>query len=631
LAQPIELNSKGAGALSLGLRTRGRGIVEALEKHAVLVLILLAAVGFTFRATGLGQVGFAEDEINKLEAVAAYRHGDVTANAEHPMLMKALMFVSVEAARAWNSVAPQTNQISDEAALRFPNVLLGALTVFPLFLLTAALFDRRTALLTAAFWAVGVNAITFSRIGKEDTLLVFFMLLAYFLYIRAKQTSGFDVARKRRYFTLSGIAFGLMLASKYFPHYFGLMMLYQHFVPLRQREPGEPQGVTPRIFFVAIALAFLVANPSILMPQTWGYLSAYSNEQLLTHHGYLIGDQLFENVMSKTPFGGTPVYFYLLFLLIKVPLPILAALAIGLVVIVRRWREPGPAFLLLMFVLWILPFSLVGAKWLRYALSLMPLVYMIAAVGVVALVRLCASLLKGREGTGFPHATAIVGSFAVLVFVVLPACSAYRSMPHYALYTNAFASDRAGYYFPHDEFYDDGLREAIEHVAKVAPLDAMFAHETPGVVRYYLAKFGRTDLQSRVISDSKFDPLESEGVVYVVLQRGRTYFENRSEMDAVREMGRKDYEVSLKGVSAVEVYVTGDGRAASTLPRRQHQRKRGRSSNGERVRPDGQARSEESLGGSPRAGLSTLQPSIVDACISPLLIAKWWGDNLRRV
>lgn len=562
MAQPIELNSKG---LSLDLRTRGRGIVDALEKHAVLVLILLAAVGFTFRAAGLSQIGLAEDESNKLDAVAAYRHGDITANAEHPMLMKALMFVSVETARAWNSFVSPSNQISDEAALRFPNVLLGALTVFPLFFLTAALFDRRTALLAASLWAVGVNAITYSRIAKEDTLLVFFMLLAYFLYIRAKQTSGFDAALKRRYFILSGAAFGLMLASKYFPHYFGLMMLYQHFVSLRQREPGEPQGVTPRIFFIVIAVTFLLANPSIVMPQTWGYLGAYSSEQLLTHHGYLMGDQLFENVMSKTPFGGTPVYFYLLFLLIKVPLPILAALVIGLAVIGKRWREPGPAFLLLMFVLWIVPFSLVGAKWLRYALSLMPLVYMIAAVGIASLVRLFASLLKGREGNGFPHATAIVGTLAVLIFVALPAWSAYKSMPHYALYTNALASDRAGYYFPHDEFYDDGLREAIEHVAKVAPPGALIAHETPGVVRYYLDKFGRTDLQSRVISDSKFDPLETEGVVYVILQRGRTYFENRNEMDEVRAAGRKDHEVVVGGVKAVEVYVTGEALLAHAV------------------------------------------------------------------
>ena len=66
-------------------------------------------------------------------------------------------------------------------------LLIGALTVIPLFLLTLAFFDRWTALLAAAFWAVGINAITHNRIGKEDSLLVFFMLFAFFFFVRAKQ------------------------------------------------------------------------------------------------------------------------------------------------------------------------------------------------------------------------------------------------------------------------------------------------------------------------------------------------------------------------------------------------------------------------------------------------------------
>ena len=55
----------------------------------------------------------------------------------------------------------------------------GSLTAIPLFLLTAALFDRPTAYWAAAFWSFGVNAITYNRIGKEDTLMVFFMLFPF--------------------------------------------------------------------------------------------------------------------------------------------------------------------------------------------------------------------------------------------------------------------------------------------------------------------------------------------------------------------------------------------------------------------------------------------------------------------
>jgi hypothetical protein len=274
-----------------------------------------------------------------------------------------------------------------------------------------------------------------------------------------------------------------------------------------------------------------------------------------------MGETLYDNVMSKTPFGGTPVYFYLLFLAVKTPLPLLAALALGLFEIVRQRKEPGPAFLLVMFVLWIVPYSLVGAKWLRYTLSLLPFVYMIGAVGIAALVRRMTNALgsDARAASTMRRSALII--LTLLFFVGLPAWTAYAHKPHYALYTNPLARARAGYFFPHDEFYDDGLREAIEFVCRRAPEGATIAHETPGVVRYYLKRFGRTDLRSEVISDPQYNPLGEPENTFVILQRGRTYFENREEMQLVRAGGAfvRVYEVLIDGVSAAEVYAGAAG------------------------------------------------------------------------
>jgi hypothetical protein len=556
LARLIGLDSEGARALPA--RARARGLAEAFERYAVVALVVLAAAGFALRAGGVSSVGFAEDEINKLEAVRAYAGGDFTENAEHPMLMKALIFVSVTAAHAWNARAPEgerlrTLDISDEAALRFPNVLFGSLTVFPVFLLASALFGRRTGLLAAALWATGVGAVTFNRVAKEDTLLVFFMLNALYFYVRAKQASGFEPKAKRRNYFLSAVSWGLMFASKYFPHYFGLNMLYHYLYHVRRREPGEPRGNTPMFFYFVVAAAFLLANPAMLLPQTWAYLSAYSSEQLLTHHGYLMGETLYHNVVSKGPFGATPVYFYALYLLIKTPPAVLLAFAAGLFALARRWREPGAGFLLFMLFFWLAPYSLFGAKWLRYTLSLMPFVYMTAAVGVVALVRGALKLSKaGRERR--PGLAALAWAAAIALFVGAPAWAAFASAPHYALYTNALAPQSAGYYFPHDELYDDGLREAIRYVAEHAPRGAALASETPGVVRYYLARYGREDLASQVISDPRVDVTSAPAPVYAILQRGRTYFENREEMDAVRAQFKPEERIVVNGVVAAEVY-----------------------------------------------------------------------------
>ncbi|MCA1556060.1 MAG: glycosyltransferase family 39 protein [Acidobacteria bacterium] len=534
----------------------------APDRVVALTLIVLMLLGLALRVRGLAEIGFAEDEINKLEAVRAYGRGDITPNAEHPMLMKTLIFISLGAAQQWNARASAARQISEEAAVRFPNVLLGALTAFPLYLLAAAFFGKRTGLVTALLWSFGVNAITYNRIAKEDTLLVFFMLFAFYFYLRAKQTSGYEPQAKKKFYLASAVSFGLMLASKYFPHYFGLNMLYHHLVAQRERAPGEPRGRTPAIFYPVVFITFFLANPAVLLPQTWHYLTAYSSEGLLTHHGYLMGDTLYTNQMSSTPFG-TPVYFYLLFLAIKTPLPLLIALVAGLTACARRWKQPGEAFLLLMFVLWIVPYSIVGAKWLRYALSLMPLVYMIAAVGIMWLLRLVASRRAedGERSGSFSPLRRIVRAVILFFFIALPAWSTYAAGPHYATYTNALGAGRAGYFFPHDEFYDDGLREAIKYVADYAPVaehsmnSATIVHETPGVVRYYLQKFGRPDIVSRVLSDPNFKlDTAKPRPAYIILQRGRTYFENREKMQETRTRGQKVYEGFVGSLSAVEVY-----------------------------------------------------------------------------
>jgi hypothetical protein len=516
------------------------GLVTTLDWTIVGTLALLIVLGFGLRLIQLGAIGFAEDEMNKLDAIEAYEHGDFSANSEHPMVMKLLM---------WGSVrhAPVD---SEEAALRLPNALIGALTVIPLFLLAAALFDRWTALLAAAFWAVGINAITHNRIGKEDTLLVFFMLFAFFFFLRAKQISPVDKSARAHRYAASAVSFGLMIASKYFPHYLGLNLLFHHNFHVREARPNEPSGKIPGWFFIVIVGMFLLASPAVLMPDVWHYMNAYMGERLLTHSGYLFAGQLYKNNMSSSPFWGTPIYFYLLFLAIKVPLLTLIAFLIGVVVAVKKWRHVGHAFLLLMFLFWLVPYSLIGGKWLRYTLSVMPFVYMLSAVGVVGLIQWARIRFPNSR-----RALISVATIAVVLFVCFPAWTAFASRPHYALYTNALAPGKAGYFFPHDEFYDDGLREAIKFVCEQAPRGATIAHETPAVAHHYLSVFERMDLNSQVISSREFDVTSAPGPVYVIVQRGRTYFENREELDVVRARFRRVHEVKIGDASAVEVFV----------------------------------------------------------------------------
>jgi hypothetical protein len=342
------------------------------------------------------------------------------------------------------------------------------------------------------------------------------MLFAFYFFVRAKQISPVEKTSRTRRYAASAVSFGLMIASKYFPHYLGLNMLFHHNFHVREGHAHEPDGHTPGWFFIVIIGVFLLASPAV----------------------------------SSSPFWGTPIYFYLLFLAIKVPLLTLVAFLLGLFFAVKKPRHVGHAFLLFMFLFWLVPYSLIGGKWLRYTLSVMPFVYMLAAVGVVGLIRCVAGGFKSS-----PRALFTTSAIAAVLFVCVPAWTAFAHRPHYALYTNALAADKAGFYFPHDEFYDDGLREGIKYVCEHAPQGATIAHETPGVTRYYLSVFGRTDLDSQVISAREFDVTSAPGTVYVVVQRGRTYFENREELETVRAKFRRVHEVTIDGVTAVEVFI----------------------------------------------------------------------------
>jgi hypothetical protein len=535
------------------------GIVVSWQKTAVIAMAVMIVIGAGLRLRGLGAVGFAEDEINKVEAARAYDRGDFTANAEHPMLMKILIDLSLRGAHVLNSISGQS--ISEEAALRFPNAMFGALTAIPLCLLTAALFDLSTGLWAAGLWSFGVTAITFNRVGKEDTLMVFFMLFAFYLFIQAKLVDRSKSKLVNRWRNLSGVSFGLMMASKYFPHYLGLNMLYHHHYSVRPYKEGEPRWKTPLSFFLLMGLAFVLANPAILLPKVWTYLNAYSGEKLLTHTGYLLGDHLYKNNISRSPFWATPLYFYLLWLAIKVPLAVLATCLIGFIVGLRRWREPGHGFVVFMILFWIVPYSLMGAKWPRYLLSLMPFVYMSAAVGIVLLIRGTASAFAKWNSRGWISVG--VTGLLLLATVVMPAFSAYASGPHYGLYSNIIGNRYTAYFFPHDEFYDDGLNEAIRFVCANAPANATIVTEAPGVVRYYTETFGRHDLQSRVLSDPDFS-VPNQGLVYFILQRGRTYFENRDKMKQVREHFPMVYASCVRDYTAAEVYSAQPGAVPAT-------------------------------------------------------------------
>jgi 4-amino-4-deoxy-L-arabinose transferase-like glycosyltransferase len=315
-----------------------------------LAIVLLIGLSLVVRCFHLDAYGFSEDETNKLRAVAAYRQLDFSANAEHPMVMKLAMLASMETAGAWNTLAARLHApaIAEETALRLPNAIAGSLLTGVILLLVELLLGMPTALWASLFWALDVNAAALNRIGKEDTLLLFFLFVGAYFYERAKAHPPADREGTQRWFARSGGAFGLMLASKYMPHYFGLHAL---FAAADGRAGGGPDK--PR-YFRAMGIVFLLANFALILPPTWSYLAGYLAGDMQDHSGYFFAHHVYSNTISTSPFG-TPIWFYAAALITKIPLFMLVLIALGLVQIVVRRRERGSVFLRVFLLFALIP------------------------------------------------------------------------------------------------------------------------------------------------------------------------------------------------------------------------------------------------------------------------------------
>jgi hypothetical protein len=512
-------------------------------KVRVVALAVATSLAFGYRAVALSTYGLSEDEVNKVRAIEQYRHGHFGANAEHPMLMKLAMWGSVELAGVWNNVAPPGQTIAIESAIRFPNVLAGTLTTMVLFGLAEPLFGVGVAVVSSLLWAVDVNAIAINRIGKEDTFLLFFFLLAMWCYERAKRLGATDPVQAQRWYVRSGAAFGLMLASKYMPHYLGIYALFN---TITDPHPGANRPDKAR-YYGAMFLAFVAANAAVLMPETWQYCFRYVQGSGLVHHGYLYAGQLYVTSVKISPLG-VPATFYLRLLATKVPLAVLGATVAGLIELVRRRRERGFVLLRVWLVFVLLPYSLMAAKFMRYALPILAAVDLVAAIGFIAGI---GWLL--RKSWLSPVVRVTVSVLAVVVSIVALGADLQSAHPFYSLFRNGVGERiaAAGETFP-EEAYDYGVRESVAAIAETAKPSAFVVSDAPAVVAHYLNDAGRTDLQVRSLS--------GQGILYgrqpsfVIVQDDHATFENHDVVEQLRRQSVPWREFRAGDALAAQVF-----------------------------------------------------------------------------
>jgi hypothetical protein len=523
---------------------------------SALGMILL--VGFGLRAYHLSAEGLSDDELNKLHAVAEYRaHWLSSTNGEHPFLMKALLTLSMVAADKWNNASVAAAHphlhVAEETALRLPGVLLGTFTSLLLFLLVAELFGPPTALLAAALWACDPAAIGFNRIAKEDTFLLFFFLLMSVLWLRGRRAAEAGEPKPQRYYWATAAAYGALLASKYMPHLIAIPASYYHIfqeIPATRWRLGRRRWL---MFFAVAGAAFVVCNPPILLPATWHEMRVFVGEHRIGHVGYEFMGRLYLNQMTLW-LRGIPWYFFYAFMAFKLPLTVGAGFLVGLPLLFTRRLGDSRYFVLFWLFYWFFPFTVLGGKFLRYFTVALPVVLITTAVGVVALAGWLARLLQ-RAGVraslrAYAQGALIACALAGSVY------ASVRAMPHYRLYTNALGGGQAhaGDYFPHDEFYDSGVRDTVAAVAPLARPHARVASETPELFTHYARHAGRADLVSVSLSDPAARAALAPGDI-IIVARGRRYFSNDRYVARLATVCTPAARVNVGATPAVNVYV----------------------------------------------------------------------------
>ncbi|MEN3329728.1 MAG: Dolichyl-phosphate-mannose-protein mannosyltransferase [Acidobacteriota bacterium] len=536
--------------ITAGLRPdlfAGRGVLANSKTLVFAALIALVVAGFGFRVTGLSAEGLSEDELNKLNAVADYRaHGLTGANGEHPMLMKACQTATIILAEKWNNTFA-ANPIAPETALRLPTAIVGALSAILIFLIVSELFGLEVALIAAALWAFDPSAIGLNRIAKEDSFLLFFFLLANVFWLRGQRAAESTDSSPNKYYWLTAASYGAMVASKYVPHLFAISICYYWMfqsLPETRWRLGKKRLL---IFFTIMGLVFLILSPTVLLPETWQQMGLFAGGKRVSHDGYEFMGQLYTQRFSDW-LNGIPVYFYVVFTAVKLPLLTVLGFVAGLPLLFRRKLGDGRYFILFWFLLWVVAFCFPAGKFTRYYTTVLPAVLITSALGIQFVGR----WLANRVSAGVKHY--VPASLAVIV-IAGSVINSVNAAPHFRLFTNSIGggTNWAGYYFPHDEFYDASMRDVMAKIASQARTGAHVASESPSLATYYAERANRPDLVCVSLSDPDAVKQLSAGD-YVIVARGRRYFSNDSIISTLRDHATPIAELKLGVVPSAKIY-----------------------------------------------------------------------------
>ena len=141
---------------------------------------------------------------------------------------------------------------------RLPSALLGIASIYLLYKIGEMLYSKNTGLLAAGILAVSINHVYISRLGLQESYVVFFMLLtAYFFLKSLHKASGPPTPQGSHAILLAGISLGLAVLTKYTA--LAIVPILASYLLLT-----SPKQFLNKKLWLAILLALCVSSPVIV-------------------------------------------------------------------------------------------------------------------------------------------------------------------------------------------------------------------------------------------------------------------------------------------------------------------------------------------------------------------------------
>jgi dolichyl-phosphate-mannose-protein mannosyltransferase len=182
---------------------------------------------------------------------------------------------------------------------RIPGALLGVGSVFLVYLLAKTIFDDEViGLLSAGVFSLDGLVLVMSRIGMNDSYILFFMLLSVYLYLSAPRegTSGRNF--------LSAFTFGLAIASKWSAIWAVPIFVVIFFSQKRKLDWSYIWFfILPELVYLASYFDMFLTGHNLTI--WWGM-----QEQMWWYHTGLKATHPYSSLWWSWPFLIRPIYLY---------------------------------------------------------------------------------------------------------------------------------------------------------------------------------------------------------------------------------------------------------------------------------------------------------------------------------